>query len=269
MLHHLKRMVVNANRLDLEGFSSGSWSGTMITAPAVGHEKVLQDAVHLFRIRRFLEPVYDFEGSNKEHLLHLGQPREGETRKEMQFYASRTHVDSTAPVHRFWHQLTQEYTFHMGGAWTDETEEDTEFYAYEKDGDCVRPVFDFWNPSKKQHTFHMGDSLPGEEKRFVQFYASGLEEGRPLIIEVETLKQSGADCSSGVDIQFLVGKAWTKPEVLFQTAMMGEVSTASVTLLEWPKKVMLVAKGVDPWGYRRITLKHGLWMANLVNATDE
>ena len=34
------------------------------------------------------------------------------------------------------------------------------------------------------------------------------------MVEVETSLQHGADCSSGVDVRFLVGDTWTKPEVL-------------------------------------------------------
>jgi len=270
VLHHLKRMVVNGNRLDLEGFASGSWSSTQSTEPAPGHEEFLPDAVHLFRIRRFLEPVYDFKGKEQEHTLHIGEPWDGEEMGlGLQFYASRTRGPSMEPVYRFWHSLNGEYTFHTGSAWTDETRQEEQFYAYEEDGNCVRPVYDFWNPTNREHTFHTGEPWQGEEKRFVQFYAYAFEEGRPLVVEVETSMQSGADCSSGVDVQFLVGETWTKPEALFKTTMLGEVSSASVTLLEWPSRVMLVANGVDPWGYRRITLKHSTWTVTLVNSTDD
>jgi hypothetical protein len=264
-------MVFQGNRLDLEGFSSGPWAPSQSTAPAAGHEKVMSDAVHLFRLRRFLEPVYDVKGEEQEHMLLFGKPESGAVPlpDAILFYAFLTRVENAAPVYRYWHELNREYTFHMGRAWTEETKEKTQFYAYEEDSNCVRPVFDFINPETHSHTFHMGQPWPGEEKRFEQFYAYPVEEGRPLVVEVETSLQHGADCSSGVDVRFLVGDTWTKPEALFKTATLGEVSTASMTLLEWPSMVMLVANGADPWGYRRITLMHGTWSVTLVNSTDD
>merc|ERR1719264_134805 len=49
------------------------------------------------------------------------------------FYAFRTQVKGTEPVHAFWHDWHAEHTFHLGKPWKGEVQKEVQFYAFRKD----------------------------------------------------------------------------------------------------------------------------------------
>ncbi len=110
-----------------------------------------------------------------------GEPWEGETKGNVQFYAYSKHAPGTEPVYKFWNGDNSEYTCHFGDPWEGEIKQGVAFYSYPKDVEelGLLPVQVYFDESKKSHTFHAGDPWPGEIKKdMIAFYAARLGEAR-------------------------------------------------------------------------------------------
>ena len=123
-----------------------------------------------------LVPVYDFwNNDDQDHTFHLGDPWDGETKGNVQYYVYPEQVEGTEPVYLFYNEAYKDHTIHFGDAWAGEVKYDQiQFYTYPEavEGLNLEPVYSFWHRDHLSHTFHLGDPWNGElrEDKIV-FYA--------------------------------------------------------------------------------------------------
>jgi len=87
-------------------------------------------------------------------------------------------------------------------------------------------------------------------------------------LAVKTSSQLLADSSTGASYSFYVSGKWTEQHELFSNADRSEELTSNITLETWPTKLRMKAKGIDAWGYKRITLTSGERKLTLLDSVD-
>jgi len=134
-------------------------------AHAQGREgKAVREAI--VSVWSFWQPGYS------EHTCHTDKPWQGETKKDIEFYALRSKVNGSKPVYSFWNGHTLDSTLHMGEPRDGEKQiAGVQFYAFQTWKFGTEPVYSFWNSRDRDTTCHMGMAWKGEVQQQIEFYA--------------------------------------------------------------------------------------------------
>mmetsp|Transcript_72404 Transcript_72404/g.162640 ORF Transcript_72404/g.162640 Transcript_72404/m.162640 type:complete len:912 (-) Transcript_72404:156-2891(-) len=87
----------------------------------------------------------------------------------------------------------------------------------------------------------------------------------PLLLEVGTSVQGGAQRASGASASFQMAGAWTSEAALVGA---GQIASLRATVSRWPTALRLRARGYGAWGYEWIRIRIGNETQTLLNSAN-